>query len=454
MRAFLFRMLWLLPVLGLTAGSVVAQAPLTLGQALERAERAAYANRIAAGETAAQAGQALAAYRGILPTLRVESSYLRTTDPLNAFGFTLRQRAVTPAAFAPALLNDPTAIGNLMTGVVVEQPIFNADAWLGRRAAANASRATQAAERWTRSGTAVAVVRAYWGAVLSRDQVRTLRAALDAAHSHGRQAESMVKQGLATRSDALLASVKSGEIEALLLGAESQARLAQRGLALLLGDPADTSFALPDSLPTAEAVNAMAARARSPAAGPGTRADVEAAGFARDAAAADARRATSLYLPRLNGFGRLDWNTPSAPFGAKSAWTLGVMLSWSPFAGGSELAEIRSAKGRRDAARARSDAAAAQAGLDLARSSDAVELALARLEIAGRSVAQSREAHRIVGRKYEGGLATVTELFDAAAIETASELGDVAARYEVIVATAEQRKAEGRNLDPLLELAE
>jgi outer membrane protein TolC len=83
-----------------------------------------------------------------------------------------------------------------------------------------------------------------------------------------------------------------------------------------------------------------------------------------------------------------------------------------------------------------------------------VDLALARLEIAGRSVAQSREAHRIVGRKYEGGLATVTELFDAAAIETASELGDVAARYEVIVATAEQRKAEGQNMDPLLELAE
>ncbi len=452
MRAVIFRMLWLLPPL--VAGPLAAQAPLTLGQALERAERSAYANRIAAGQSEAQAGQALAPYRGILPTLRVESGYLRTTDPLNAFGFTLRQRAVTPAAFAPARLNDPNATGNLMTGVVVEQPIFNADAWLGRSAAANASRATQAAERWTRSGTAVDVVRAYWGAVLTRDQVRTLRAALDAAHSHVRQAESMVKQGLATRSDALLASVKSGEVEAMLLSAESQARLAQHGLAVLMGDPADTAFALPDSLPTAAAVASLTARASAAADAPGARADVEAATLARDAANADARRATALYLPRLNGFGRIDWNTPNTPFGGKSAWTLGLMLSWSPFAGGSELAEIRSAKGRRAAARAMSDAATAQAGLDLARASDAVDLALARLEIAGRSVAQSKEAHRIVGRKYEGGLATVTELFDAAAVETASELGDVAARYDVIVALAEKRRAEGRDLGPLVDLAE
>jgi outer membrane protein TolC len=264
----------------------------------------------------------------------------------------------------------------------------------------------------------------------------------------------MVTQGLATRSDALLASVKSGEVEAMLLSAESQARLARHGLAVLMGDPVDTAFTLPDSLPVAAAVTAIAARASAAADAPGIRADVEAAGLARAAANADARRATALYLPRLNGFGRIDWNTPNTPFGGKSAWTLGVMLSWSPFAGGSELAEIRSAKGRRDAARAMSEAAAAQAGLELSRATDAVELALARLEIAGRSVAQSKEAHRIVGRKYDGGLATVTELFDAAAAETASELGDVAARYDVIIAVAEKRRAEGRDLGPLVDLAE
>src|SRR5512140_3083876 len=52
MRIFMNRMLWLLPAL--LAGPLAAQAPLTLGQALQRAERSAYANRIAAGQSAAQ----------------------------------------------------------------------------------------------------------------------------------------------------------------------------------------------------------------------------------------------------------------------------------------------------------------------------------------------------------------------------------------------------------------
>lgn len=452
MRRMVRGALWLLAT-ALLALPVRANAQtLTLRDALGRADAAAYANRIAAGQSAAQAGQALVPYRGILPSLRLESGYLRTTDPLNAFGFTLRQRAVTPAAFAPSRLNDPNAIGNLMTGVVIEQPLFNADAWLGRKAAARASQATTAQEQWIRSGTAVDVVRAYWGAVLATEQERMLRSALAAAHSHVRQAESLVRQGMATRSDALLAAVKAGEVEAMLLSAVNQARLARQGLALLMGSPADSTFTLPDALPTADQVQLAGARTSTDGTATQLRPDVAAAGLARDAAGADARRAAALYLPRLNAFGRLEWNAPSAPFGGSSAWTLGVMLSWSPFAGASELAEIRTARGRRSAARAMADAAEAQAGLDRSRTTDAVPLALARMEIAGRGVAQAVEAHRIVGRKYEGGLATVTELLDAAAVETAAELGDVAARYEAIVAMAEMRRAQGLDLSPLQDL--
>ncbi len=45
-----------------------------------------------------------------------------------------------------------------------------------------------------------------------------------------------------------------------------------------------------------------------------------------------------------------------------------------------------------------------------------------RLDIAERAVLQSAEAHRIVTRKYAGGIATVVELFDAVAAETGSRL--------------------------------
>jgi outer membrane protein TolC len=431
-------------------GGLAAQTPLSLREALARAGQQGYANRMAAGEHAARSGTALAPYRGILPTVRMEGGYLETTDPLSAFGFTLRRRAVTPAAFAPDRLNRPASTAILTTGLVVEQPLFNADAWLGRKAAARGARASARAEEWTRAGTAVDVVRGYWGAVLAVRQVAALRTALDAARAHVRQAESMGRQGLVTRSDVLLASVKSDEVEAMLLSAESGARQARQRLALVMGDPADSLFTLPGELPSSEQLAAAARTSQDPDAKP--RADVSAAQSAREAAEADARRATTLYLPRLNGFGRLDWSSADTPFGGQSAWTVGLMLSWTPFAGASELAEIRAARGRSVSAQAMAEAAAANAGLEAFRTGDELTVALARLSLAARGVTQAAEAHRIVGRKYEGGLATVTELFDAAAVETASVLGDAAARYEVIVSVAEMRKARGLDLSPLLDL--
>jgi hypothetical protein len=92
------------PVSAVTPDSVLAgaQEPLTLAEAMQRADGGAYANRIGAGEAAAQAGEGLAAFRGILPTVRLESGYSRTTDPIGAFGTTLRQRTITPADFDPA----------------------------------------------------------------------------------------------------------------------------------------------------------------------------------------------------------------------------------------------------------------------------------------------------------------------------------------------------------------
>lgn len=429
---------WLaLLLVGLT-GPLAGQ-QLSLAEALRRAEGSAWANRMADAQARAAAGQALAPYRGILPSLRLETGYIESTDPLAAFGFTLRQRAVTPAAFEPARLNDPSSTHNLGAGLVLEQPLLNADAWLGRRAAVRASAAAAASARWTRTTTALEVVRGYWGAVLAAAQVRTLVLADSAAQSHRRQAEALVQRGLATASDAMLARVKAGEIRARLLEARSQARLARLGLATLMGTPGDTAFTLPEAVPgPSEAAPDTTAA---------TRGDVLAATAAREAAEADARRAALVYLPRLNGFGRLDWNTPDTPFGGRSSWTIGVMLTWSPFSGGSELSDLRASRARRDVARAAAEAAAARATLETQAAHEHLEVALARYRIAEEAVQQAGEAHRIVGRKYDGGLATVTELFDAAAAETATALARDAAASDALIAGAEVERAMGREIE-------
>jgi outer membrane protein TolC len=200
--------------------------------------------------------------------------------------------------------------------------------------------------------------------------------------------------------------------------------------------------ALPDALPEASAIRALvtADTADRPL---GARADVRAATLAMSAARSDALRAKAAYLPRINGFARYDWNDADGFFANERAWTAGVMASWSLFAGANDVAEVRGTNARVRSATAQHDAATANAQLENARTREALQVALLQLEIAERSVAQSAEAHRIVSRKYDGGLATISDLLEASAIETQSRLGLSFARYQLLVAAAERRQALG-----------
>lgn len=427
----------------ISAASLRAQAPLTLGQAFRRADSAAYANRIAAGTAGAQRAQATAALQGILPTVRAEGGYVRTDDPLAAFGFRLQQRGVSAASFDPQNLNYPSPVTNWSGGLVAELPLVNADAWFGRAAASHAAAGAKAGAGWTRDSIRVEVTRAYFGAILAREQVRTLEAARIAGQAHQRESESMVSNGLATRSDALLASVELGQVEARLIGARGNAGIARDRLALLTGHPGDTTFTLPDSLPPAAQIRSLATAAEGDAGV--LRLDVAAARFGLKAAEGNLRRAGAKYLPRLNGFGRYSWNNAGQPLAGRGSYTVGVMASWSPFAA-SPIADRREARSRADAARAMVEAAEAGAAMERSATRIRLAAAIAQLGIAEISVAQVAEAHRIVARKYAGGLATIAELLGAASLETQTRLGLSEASYQAIVADAAARQAAGADL--------
>lgn len=435
----------------LAAGSgtpACARAQLSLADAIGRADHAASSNRIAAANAGARSAATLVPLKGILPTVRFEAGYVRTTDPIGVFGTTLRQRTITQANFDPQRLNYPAAVSNFQSGIVVEQPLFNADAWIGRRAAVHAADASHASEEWTRFSTRIDVVQAYYAAVLASERVSTLRAAARAAGAHLSQAQSMVRQGLVTKSDALLASVRASDIDAQLAEAEGAAASSRRQLAVLLGsdgrDPPQPTE-LPATLPSGDRIRAVVASDTGViTAAP--RADVRAASRESDAARADALRARSTYLPRLNSFARYDWNSSDRPYAGDRNWTLGIMVSWNIFSGASDLGDVQASAGRAAAAQAQEDATRANAQLDVEQSRTSLEVALTRLSIAERATMQSAEAHRIVGRKYEGGLASVAELLDAQATELQTTLALSQAKWSTIVSAATRLRALG--LDP------
>lgn len=432
------------------AGSLAAQEPVTLREALLTAEDSAYANRIAAGEARQRSAGPLRALQGILPTLRFESGLMRTTDPVAAFGIKLRQRTITQADFDPARLTDPAVAENWTGGVVLEVPLLNPDAWLGMAAARQGADAADAMAYWESYETRADVVRAYYGAILATEKVATLEAAVEAGRAHVRQAESMVEQGLVTTSDALLARVKAGEVEAQLASARGEARSAVRQLATLLGTPGSLPT-LPDTLPTPAAVRTVVVERAAlldpvPPDSLESRPDVEAARLGLSAARRNVLRARSQWVPRINAFGRYDWHSPASPYDGDENWTVGVMAQWTPIAGAGHVAESREAAGQRAVAEAQAEAARANARLEAESSGDRLEAALERLAIAETAVAQAEEAHRIVTRRYEGELATVVELLDASATETRTRLEQAHATYTVIAEGAGRALALG--MDP------
>ncbi len=428
----------------LLATTANADAQLSLGQAIAEADRAAYANRAAVSIADADRAQATAPLQGILPSARVETGFMRTTDPIGAFGTTLRQRAVTPAAFDPALLNFPAPVNNLQSAFVAEVPLVNLDAWLGRRAASRAADASSTSAEWTRLDTRTNVIRAYYGAVLASEKVAALEVGLRAANAHLAQATSMVEQGMVTRADALLASVRAGEVEADLASARAEALNATRQLALVLGRDIHDLPVLPHEMPASEAIRSIASGLlTSEDDTPGKRADVRAAASRQAAADADRLRARTAALPRLNGFARYDWHHESTPFGGERNWTVGIMATWNLLTSASEIAEIKGAASRSEVARVHAEAIRAQALLEVASARSELEVALQRLTIAERGAVQAAEAHRLVARRYQGELATVAELLEAQATETASALALSHARYGVITSAAAMLQAAG-----------
>jgi outer membrane protein TolC len=429
-------------------------APLSLGDAIREADQHAFGNRIAAATTAGDRARARLPLKGILPSARIEAGVVRTTDPIGAFGTTLRQRLVTPAAFEPARLNYPSAVTNAQGGLVLEVPLMNGDAWLGLRAARAAADAGEAAGEWASVSTRTDVVRAYYGAILAEAKAGVLAQAQQAADAGARQVRAMVAQGLVTKADALQASVRASDVAAQLLSARSDALTARQQLAMLMGRTTTELPTLPDALPDDAAVLALATHdtadvgassaASTTASSTGEiRDDVRAAQAGVLAAAADRRRAASTMLPRVNGFARYDWNDPRTLYAGQKNWTVGVMASWSLFGGNAELADVAVTTARADAARAGLDAARAQSRLERDDAARRLTVSLQRLTLARDAGAQSREAYRLVQKRYDGGLATIAELLAAESSATGTALAHAAARYAVIDAIATWRRASG-----------
>jgi outer membrane protein TolC len=265
---------------------------------------------------------------------------------------------------------------------------------------------------------------------------RATAAAVAAADSDRQRARERRAMGLATDADVLAIEVHLARMRQRQIAAAADLEVARAELAVAVGLPLDTAIEpvrpparTSSEQPVTGAAIAMHPRLRE------AQAQVQLAANAE-------RAARARFLPTAGVQAAWEFNgeTPAAQ---RSSWIVGAEIRvnlFRGFADSARMAEARHARLRADAER---DRAERSIEIDIRRAR--AQLAAARAtEEAGRvALAQAREAQRIIRDRYDGGLATVTDVLRAAEATLDAESRATAAETSVILRDVELERALG-----------
>jgi outer membrane protein len=418
-----------------------AQSPLSLSEATARAVAhnpdagsAAAAER----EAAERVTQARSAY---FPKIDIEESWQRGNNPVFVFSSRLAQRRFTAADFALDGLNHPDATGNFRTAFAVEQSLFDRGRAMNLRAASIGQDVAATGKRLVVHELTAAVTDTFGRVLLAAATVRSAAAAVEAARADRELARNRRDAGRVTDADVLQLEV----YVALRLEQHVQAtldeRVARARLNQLMGEPLSTMFSLDLTLPAnvIDITNPVSLEEEALK----NRPEVALAQQREQLAAATVAAARAAFVPQVavQGVWELNggaWNSRS------SSWEAGAVARINVFHGLADKARLAEARAQAARRAFEKNKAETMARLD-------VQIALAKLEAArasetvGQAAAdRARESSRIIRDRYESGLTDAAMLLRAAEAVQEADAQQIAARVNVLTATATLQRAIGR----------
>lgn len=402
-------------------------------------------------------GAAQAAEGARWPRLSASLTAARSDDPLAVFGYKLSQRQATFADFgaaqytgpssldiAPQALDQPGAYDNFDTRLQIEWPIYAGGRTGAAVAAARAAvKAAQSGDLAARQAVVLDVLRAYEGVRAATAELAVARRAEDAAAAYLSTARKRYAEGTAIKSDVLTAQVNLEQSRLARRTAGDALESARDYLRTLTGVPASSEIAIgAPAEPEMPAAPLASLQTSAAAANPTLAALRSRAASSRAAVAGE----EAAYRPSFSMVVRRDWNDRTLGISAPS-YTVAGVLSWDLFDFGARRGAVERATGELDAAEAQVSGYAQRLRLEVDRRWRAAREAEDRVGVSATSVAQAREAQRILALRFDQGLATISELLDGQARLDRAEGSLVDARYALRISRAELLAALGE-LDP------
>ena len=429
-----------LAAVGISCATAIAQEPLTLTAAVEKARTAnpaAGAAHAGEREAAARVQQAQA---GWLPRVDFAEGVQRGDLPVYVFGSLLSQRRFTESNFAIDALNHPDALTNHRASFLVQHALFSSDVQTALRSARVGHEAASAAREITDRDLALEATRAFGRALTAAAAHRAAQAAVDAAEEDARRTRDRRDAGLVTDADVLALDVHVSQMRARRIDVDAERRIALAALNRTMGEPLDREYAPQMPAPVASGADTHTALEAAAVEGRPEAHQAELQERLAQVQHAGARRA---FLPQVGWQGGYEWNGEDFTDRA-GGWIVGAEVRVNVFRGLADrarAAETTAAVTRASAERALAESAIR---LDVRSAWLRLDAARARVGVGAAAVAQARESQRIIRDRYEAGLAGVSDVLRAAEAALDAELHHTSAQVDVVIEAAALDRAVGR----------
>ena len=395
----------------------------------------------AAGEEAVAARRDVDAARGyLLPSVRFDERFVRTTVPAEAFGLKMNQEKLLASDFLDVRnFNRPPPRNDFIAILSLEQPLFAPKAYIGY-GMAKVEADAKGQDLYRRKEDAVyRVLAAVLDVITARQFVEVAGQGLSDAREHLRIAESLEAAGMGLASDVLRAKVAVASAEGAKVTAANRLELARRGLALAMGEPGappvDVTGPPPEFPDPATPDRGTAETGR---------ADLRASSLRVANAVRYVRLRQSGYLPDVGLAAAYQVDAEDSPFSPDNrSWKVGVGLTWNLFDGMRREAELGKAVAELRRAQAYHRGMRDQAAFEVAQADLGVKEATLRGEIARAALASAAEGVRLLTSRYENHLGRMVDLLDAQTALDGARAARIRAENDVRLSRAQRLYASG-----------
>jgi outer membrane protein TolC len=398
---------------------------MSLEEALNITEEASFEVRMAEADMERVQSQYRQTNATFLPQLSIEETGISTNDPLNVFGFKLKQEVVTQADFSPSRLNDPDAYDNFTTKFQAQQPLFNADAIFQRRAVKKQLEAAKKQLEGTLQHVRYQVKDTYYQLLLMDERHDVVTRSLETARENERQAENYYEQEMINKADFLAAKVRVLELESRKSKVDDQWQTVQDNLRYLLNIDEDITIVATDSLQLRPGMRNGEIDLEKT-----TNSRLEAMKYQLDSAREMLRSSKFNFLPSVNLFGSYEFND-DVLFGTQGdSYMVGATLKWNLFSGFKKVGKIQESKAQLKKAEVAYESRRFKNKIEIQQAQRSLDQAQEQLRFAESSVEQAAEDFRIRKNRYEQGMEKTTDLLQTETKLLQSRLQRLNALYQ------------------------